>query len=357
MSIRHFIPQPAQKAGVHLPFRPHQPLSATSAAHPAGKMLPAAVSQPVNTELLGHQFSQINVQNPEAPIQYRSGRNSKDRRESSAPSQTGLPAELQSSLENLSGLSLADVRVHYNSPDPDQLGAFAFTQGKDIHIAPGQERHLPHEAWHVVQQAQGRVKPRKQMKQGVQVDDSSGLELEADVMGAKAVFMQAQDGASRIDQHGLRCGCAACSGKTISEQVSNVHLNTAAGQNRAGAGTVTQLCEYGHPEHAGIAKCPYPAELGGKGLRIPPKHVKGNPGGTPGKTTKASQDVMDHARQQILAGTAERGPVEPNDFTYSVPRRHPHREAVGMETIWICIWCMESHRIAKHPTMMDRLSR
>lgn len=34
-----------------------------------------------------------------------------------------------------------------------------YSQGTDIHIGPGQEKHLPHEAWHVVQQKQGRVKP------------------------------------------------------------------------------------------------------------------------------------------------------------------------------------------------------
>ncbi|MEM7041075.1 MAG: DUF4157 domain-containing protein [Bacteroidota bacterium] len=36
--------------------------------------------------------------------------------------------------------------------------AHAYDQGTDIHIGPGQEKHLPHEAWHVVQQKQGRVR-------------------------------------------------------------------------------------------------------------------------------------------------------------------------------------------------------
>lgn len=77
------------------------------------------------------------------------------------------------------------VRVHYNSPRPGQLNAHAYTQGGDIHVAPGQERHLPHEGWHVVQQAQGRVRPTMQAK-GVQVNDDRSLEREADVMGARA---------------------------------------------------------------------------------------------------------------------------------------------------------------------------
>ena len=80
-----------------------------------------------------------------------------------------------------------DVSVHYNSSKPAQLQALAYAQGTDIHIAPGQEKHLPHEAWHVAQQKQGRVKPTMQMKVGVPVNDDAGLENEADVMGAKAL--------------------------------------------------------------------------------------------------------------------------------------------------------------------------
>ena len=48
------------------------------------------------------------------------------------------------------------IRVHYNAAGPAQIQAHAYAQGSDIHVAPGQERHLPHEAWHVVQQALGR---------------------------------------------------------------------------------------------------------------------------------------------------------------------------------------------------------
>ncbi|QSB25576.1 DUF4157 domain-containing protein [Flavobacterium sp. CLA17] len=100
---------------------------------------------------------------------------------------TGLPDPLKSGIENLSGHSMDDVKVHYNSDKPAQLNAHAYAQGTDIHIASGQEKHLPHEAWHVVQQKQGRVKPTLQMKGKVNVNDDKGLEKEADVMGAKAL--------------------------------------------------------------------------------------------------------------------------------------------------------------------------
>lgn len=96
-----------------------------------------------------------------------------------------LPEVLQSGLESMSGLNLDDVAVHYNSPEPAKVAAQAVTQGKDIHLAPGQQRHLNHEAWHVVQQLQDRVKPTTQIG-GVQVNDDPGLEREADHMGARA---------------------------------------------------------------------------------------------------------------------------------------------------------------------------
>ena len=105
---------------------------------------------------------------------------------------TGLPDNLKSGIENLSGVGMDDVKVHYNSDKPANLQAHAFAQGTDIHVSPGQEKHLPHEAWHVVQQKQGRVKPTMQMKGNVNVNDDQGLEKEADVMGAKA-FSNGQD--------------------------------------------------------------------------------------------------------------------------------------------------------------------
>lgn len=111
--------------------------------------------------------------------------------------QTGMPNQLKAGIENLSGLAMDDVRVHYNSAKPAQLQAHAYAQGAEIHIAPGQEKHLPHEAWHVVQQKQGRVKPTLQLK-GINVNDDAGLEREADVMGAKALQQTAHQTQGRL---------------------------------------------------------------------------------------------------------------------------------------------------------------
>ncbi len=127
------------------------------------------------------------------------------------PNRTGLPDGLKAGIENLSGYSMDDVKVHYNSDKPATLQAHAYAQGTDIHLAPGQEKHLPHEAWHVIQQKQGRVRPTMQMKGGVNVNDEAGLEQEADKMGHLAGqsvplrlltrnILQAQSYSSRVFQ-------------------------------------------------------------------------------------------------------------------------------------------------------------
>lgn len=87
------------------------------------------------------------------------------------PSPTGLPESLKSEIESLSGMDLDHVAVHYDSRDPAQLNAYAYAQGSQIQIAPGQESTLPHEAWHVVQQKQGRVSPTVQAPIGVGTDE------------------------------------------------------------------------------------------------------------------------------------------------------------------------------------------
>jgi hypothetical protein len=64
--------------------------------------------------------------------------------------------------------------------------AHAYAKGCNIHLASGQEKHLPHELGHVVQQAQGRVSATTSVGR-MAVNDSPALEHEADMMGAKAL--------------------------------------------------------------------------------------------------------------------------------------------------------------------------
>jgi hypothetical protein len=101
---------------------------------------------------------------------------------------TGLPAQLKVGIEALSGHTMDDVRVHESSSKPAELQALAYTQGTDIYMGRGQERHLAHEAWHVVQQKQGRVRPTMQLR-GSPLNDDRELEREAEIMGHRALQM------------------------------------------------------------------------------------------------------------------------------------------------------------------------
>ncbi|MFI3118556.1 MAG: DUF4157 domain-containing protein [Methylococcaceae bacterium] len=139
------------------------------------------------------------------------------------PNNTGLPDKLKSGIEALSGVSMENVKVHYNSAKPQQLNALAYAQGTDIHVGSGQEQHLPHEAWHVVQQAQGRVRPTMQMMGSVPINDDKGLEAEANVEGRKALQMCSK----------------TCSVKPTS--VSPSYISTSLESNDT---SVTQLMKY-----------------------------------------------------------------------------------------------------------------
>ncbi|HHG83704.1 MAG TPA: DUF4157 domain-containing protein, partial [Bacteroidetes bacterium] len=101
----------------------------------------------------------------------------------------GLPSQLKAGIESLSGVDMGDVKVNYGSSKPGQMKALAVAQGTSIDLAAGQEHHLPHEAWHVAQQKQGRVTANTEVN-GNPVNNDVGLEREADVMGAKAAQMK-----------------------------------------------------------------------------------------------------------------------------------------------------------------------
>jgi hypothetical protein len=150
---------------------------------------------------------------------------------------TGLPDQLKSGIESLSGLSMDHVRVHYNSSQPAQLNALAYAQGSEIHVAPGQEQHLPHEAWHVVQQAQGRVKPTLQMKDGVAINDDRGLEHEADVMGRRAL----SDGVTSLASVQRKCSACEEESKAQAESVVSRNREYSPHQLRGALGDVAQL--------------------------------------------------------------------------------------------------------------------
>ncbi|MCH5281429.1 MAG: DUF4157 domain-containing protein [Lachnospiraceae bacterium] len=97
---------------------------------------------------------------------------------------TGIPTRLKENMEKNTGLSFDDVRVHYNSPLPAKLDALAYTKGNQVEIGPGQERHLPHELGHVVQQKLGMVRANARHASGAALNTDAGLERQADEIGA-----------------------------------------------------------------------------------------------------------------------------------------------------------------------------
>jgi len=165
---------------------------------------------------------------------------------------TGLPDRLKAGIETLSGMSLDEVRVHRNTARPAQLDALAYTKGVEIYVGPGQEHHLPHEAWHVVQQAQGRVKQTLHAK-GVGINDEEGLEREADVMGTRALQMQSEQNATgpavqaAVPRHAayqstrpsdpvIQRKCRICGAKSHSEAKCPKRENKAEDEPKRGRG-------------------------------------------------------------------------------------------------------------------------
>jgi hypothetical protein len=112
-----------------------------------------------------------------------------------------MPEAVQAKMERALGSDFSAVRIH-EGPRAEALGAQAYTQGSDIHFAPGRydphgaqgQELLGHELTHVVQQSQGRVQATTQAK-GLPVNDDPGLEQEADEQGARAARGEAVDAA------------------------------------------------------------------------------------------------------------------------------------------------------------------
>ena len=111
-----------------------------------------------------------------------------------AENKTGIPDEVKYRMERAFNTDFSGVRVHPESSAAPAVGALAYTQGTDIHFAPGQfspnnsagQRLLGHELAHVQQQSQRRVTPTTEIN-GLPVNDSPALEEEADRLGSKAM--------------------------------------------------------------------------------------------------------------------------------------------------------------------------
>lgn len=132
---------------------------------------------------------QNNIDNGEEMQQLLAYQNMVHQHESEQEQQnkTGIPDDLKTGMENLSGVSLDDVKVHYNSEEPEKLNANAQTDGKDVHVGKGQEKHLPEELGHVIQQKKKNVQPTTKLNNEVPINDNQNLEKEAVSMGQQAL--------------------------------------------------------------------------------------------------------------------------------------------------------------------------
>lgn len=128
-----------------------------------------------------------------SPVQRKESDTSSPRSSSSAAAGSPLPDAVQAKMDHAFDTDFSAVRIHEGG-QAQALGALAFTQGSDIHFAPGQyapdsqsgQELLGHELTHVVQQSQGRVRQTTAQAKGLPVNIDRELEREADELGARA---------------------------------------------------------------------------------------------------------------------------------------------------------------------------
>ena len=117
------------------------------------------------------------------------------RSSASPPAGERLPAAMVDGIARLSGFDVSATRIRRRSDAPGRIGARAFTFGTEVHLGPGHEDRLAHEAWHVVQQSQGRAQRKSVVGVGgVGINVDPSLEREADTMGAQATETAAPAG-------------------------------------------------------------------------------------------------------------------------------------------------------------------
>ena len=113
----------------------------------------------------------------------------------------GMPARLRAQVEDGFAADFSDVRVRMESAHARAFKALAFTQGSEIHVAPGhwapntvngRGRLLGHELAHVLQQRAGRVRTTASLGEAKLNDDAAlSWNREADAVGARVAHAPA----------------------------------------------------------------------------------------------------------------------------------------------------------------------
>lgn len=165
-----------------------------------------ADSKNANPAHNGHAYDKSSAS---LPVQRKEGSSEKKKskpfqlKESS--STNTLPEDVQDKMENSFQADFSNVKIHQNSQSANDQNALAYTQGNDVHFAPGQfkpgtqsgQELIGHELSHVVQQRKGRVKPTTEAN-GMQINDDRALEKEADDQGRMAA--QGRSASSNVSQ-------------------------------------------------------------------------------------------------------------------------------------------------------------
>jgi uncharacterized protein DUF4157 len=158
---------------------------------------PAATPAPIDAPLysLFEEFGGAG-----APVQRKQSGSSDMHADAPAPPRGGgapLPESVRDQMEQSFAADFSSVRIH-EGPQAAAIGATAFTQGEQIHFAPGAYdpsgpaglELLGHELAHVVQQRAGRVSVAQAHGADL-VNADASLEAEADRAGARAARGQA----------------------------------------------------------------------------------------------------------------------------------------------------------------------
>lgn len=132
------------------------------------------------------------------------------------------------------GEDFSNIKFQTESSQAKQLNALAYTQGEEIHFAPGQFKPntekgialIGHELTHVKQQRRQNVQANTQIG-GKGVNTDKGLEAEADTMGAKLV--QAANNASfQLQKNEGHQSINASQGEQISHHKSSTPIQRQA---------------------------------------------------------------------------------------------------------------------------------
>ncbi|MEL6866457.1 MAG: DUF4157 domain-containing protein [Bacteroidota bacterium] len=112
-----------------------------------------------------------------------------------------LPDDLHHKLEWSFGQDFSSVQIHQNSPKATDLQAKAFTQGEQVHFAPGQfdpksnsgQKLIAHEFTHIAQQRHHHIPVTHQTSTGAFINNQNTWEQEADRLGERAIQGQSID--------------------------------------------------------------------------------------------------------------------------------------------------------------------